>query len=126
MDRDQLARLMLPSTAPRPTPRGPSFDDALDRMIQPEPAPWQGPVVPPQWNPTANAPFAGLESFTWKDPSQQPLTYGAVEDPTPPREYLQMLQLLGRRRLPARPVRCWWRHGGQLMARNAFRLNELE
>lgn len=42
-----------------------------------------------------------MQAFDWKNPEQQPFEIGISQSGRPTDEYLQILQRLGRRRLPS-------------------------
>jgi hypothetical protein len=73
MDRDMLAQMML------------------SRAMQQPP--------PPQWQPGPISPWAGLEANAWKNPAMPPRPLG-YEQQGPTTDDIQLLHLLGRRRLP--------------------------
>jgi hypothetical protein len=57
------------------------------------------PLNMSSWQPTPTSPFGGLEAFDWKHPGMDPRPVGTVSM-GPDQEQLQLLHLLGRRRLP--------------------------
>jgi hypothetical protein len=96
--RDLLAQMMARKRSHGPTPRVPTIDEIIAAGSQPEPPPMQGPPVPPVWHPGPTSPWGGLQVFDWKNPEQRPLALGTV-DRGPGQQDLQLLHLLGRRRM---------------------------
>jgi hypothetical protein len=103
--RDVLARIMggsqaappqFPSmpTAPMPLPPPPpgGLGAPPVTMRPPGDAMVDSPVIG-DWAPNANAPFAGLEQWDWKNPNLPPMATGAIRSPGPDEMTPQDLEL---------------------------------
>lgn len=99
--RAQLAQMMANRT--RMPPMNPATADT--KVAIPEQFQRREPP-PPGWHPTPTAPFGGLGGTDWKQPGSPQET--GYSSPGPDADYLQMLQLLGRRRFsPTMQAAAW-------------------